>query len=115
VNLKTDSHPNEKTASPAGAMDEMLTKAELAAKLKVIERTIENWQAAGYLPYLKISNVVLFYWPDVVEHLRANFKVCGRGVFTPRPPTVGSIADRQSPIPNMNNWSSDTQSTHKKR
>ena len=61
--------------------NEMLTKRELAAKLKVTIRTIENWQRAGFLPYIKISSVVIFHWPEVLEHLKANFKVCRRGVL----------------------------------
>ena len=66
------------------AQDEMLTKRELAAKLKVTIRTIENWQRDGFLPYIKISSVVLFHWSEVLEHLKANFKVCRRGVLHPR-------------------------------
>jgi len=74
--------------SLAGSLDprdEMLTKKELAAKLKVTVRTIENWQREGHLPFIKISSVVLFHWPEVVEHLKANFKVCRRGVVRPQP------------------------------
>jgi hypothetical protein len=63
--------------------DEMLTKKELAAKLKVTVRTIENWQADGLLPYLKISSVVLFHWPDVIHRLNSNFRVCRRGTLRP--------------------------------
>jgi excisionase family DNA binding protein len=62
----------------------MLTKEELAAKLKVTVRTVENWQHAGHLPYVKIACMVRFHWPEVVEHLKANFKVCRRGVVRPR-------------------------------
>jgi hypothetical protein len=64
--------------------DEMLTKKELAGKLKVTIRTIENWQREGFLPYIKISSVVLFHWPEIIGHLKANFKVCRRGVVRPR-------------------------------
>jgi hypothetical protein len=64
--------------------NEMLTKRELATKLKVTIRTIENWQRAGFLPYIKISSVVIFHWPEVLEHLKSNFKVCRRGVLHPR-------------------------------
>ena len=64
--------------------DEMLTKRELATKLRVTIRTIENWQRDGFLPYLKISSVVLFHWPEVLNHLKANFKVCRRGILHPR-------------------------------
>ena len=62
-------------ASPSGPGDEMLTKHELAAKLKVSVRCIENWQRAGHLPFIKIGSVVLFIWPDVVSHLKTNFQV----------------------------------------
>jgi len=58
--------------------DEMLTKEELAARLKVAVRTLENWQHDGLIPFLKISNVILFYWPDVVKHLQKNYTVCRR-------------------------------------
>jgi DNA-binding XRE family transcriptional regulator len=68
----------------SGNSDEMLTKKELAARLKVTIRTIENWQREGFLPYIKISSVVLFHWPEIIEHLKANFKVCRRGVVRPR-------------------------------
>ena len=75
------------TTTPASSSerpDEMLTKKELAAKLKVTTRTIENWQADGLLPYIKISSVVLFFWPEILNHLQTNFKVCRRGVVSPR-------------------------------
>jgi hypothetical protein len=62
----------------------MLTKMELAAKLKVSLRTVGNWQRDGFLPGVKIANVVRFHWPEVVEHLKANFKIGGRGAALPR-------------------------------
>ena len=58
--------------------EEMLTKLELAAKLRVRLRTIENWQRRGYLPFIKISNVVRFHWPGVLAHLKTNFQICRR-------------------------------------
>lgn len=78
------SNLNTPASSLANPPDEMITKKDLALKLKVTIRTIENWQREGFLPYMKISSVVLFHWPEVVEHLKANFKVCRRGVVRPR-------------------------------
>ena len=69
---------------PIEVQDEMLTKREMAAKLKVTIRKIKNWQRDGFLPYIKISSVVVFHWPEVLEHLKANFKDCRRGVLYPR-------------------------------
>ena len=73
-----ESHLDRTTASlfrVAATADEMLTKQELAARLKVTERTVENWQVNGLLPYFKVSCCVLFYWPDVIEHLKTHFRV----------------------------------------
>ncbi|MEI6195978.1 MAG: hypothetical protein WCS42_16785 [Verrucomicrobiota bacterium] len=67
-------------ARPMGeGQDVMLTKEELAGKLKVAIRSIENWQHEGYLPFIKVGNVVIFYWPTVLAHLQAHFSVtpCG--------------------------------------
>ena len=65
------------------ASDEMLTKEELAPRMKVSVRTIEQWQHDGHLPYLKLGQVVLFYWPEVVKHLIANFTVRRNESVTP--------------------------------
>ena len=64
--------------------DEILTKEDLAAKMKVSVATIENWIRGGHLPVIQRLNVIRFYWPDVLAHIRANFKPCPRG--TVRPP-----------------------------
>jgi len=52
--------------------DEMLTKQEMAARFKVSVRTIENWLNDGFLPRIRITRVVRFYWPEVVAHLLKN-------------------------------------------
>ena len=59
--------------------DELLTKEDLASRLKVGVRTLETWQDNGLLPFLKIAHVIRFYWPDVVEHLRKHFTVTSDG------------------------------------
>ena len=64
--------------------DEILTKEGLAEKMKVSVATIENWTRREHLPVIQKLNVVRFYWPDVLAHIRAHFKPCPRG--TVRPP-----------------------------
>ncbi len=70
--MKTEAQTNQATQV---ASDEMLTKEELAPRMKVSVRTIEQWQHDGHLPFLKLGQVVLFYWPEVVKHLTTNFTV----------------------------------------
>ena len=65
-------------AAPTAESDEMLTKKELAVRLKMTVRTVENWQRRGALPFVKVGKVVLFHWSDVVAHLKSNFRVCRR-------------------------------------
>ncbi len=66
----------QKAAAPTGT--ELLNKKEVAARLKVTTRTIENWTRYGVIPFLKIKKVTLFCWDDVVKHLKANHQVCRR-------------------------------------
>lgn len=49
--------------------DEFLTKRELAERLKVSVRTLENWVARGLIRQAKIGHTVRFRWSDVVERI----------------------------------------------
>ena len=80
MNAATPKKPACLSAAPA---DVMLSKNELAPKLRVSVRTIENWQRKRYLPFIKVANVVIFYWPTVLAHLQAHFSVSPRGGVSP--------------------------------
>ena len=67
-------------APPGNPSDVMLNKRELAERLKMTVRTVENWQRRGALPFVKVGKVVLFHWPDVLEHLKTNYRVCRRTI-----------------------------------
>ena len=66
---------NEQGAVASGT-DGYITKEEVAKRLKKTVRTIENWQARGIIPFIKVGRSVLFDWPDVQAHLQRNFRVC---------------------------------------
>ena len=53
------------------ASDALLTKRELAPKLKRSVRTVDVWMRQGKLPYIKLNKTVLFRWPDVLEKLQS--------------------------------------------
>ena len=48
----------------------LLTKNELAMKMCVKLRTIDNWMKDGRLPYLKIGKTVRFEYTPVMEKLK---------------------------------------------
>ncbi len=52
-----------------------IKKKDLAARLLVTARTVENWQRRGVLPFVKVGKVVLFDWLEVVATLKKNFGV----------------------------------------
>ena len=48
---------------------ELITKKELAARLKKSLRCVEVWMHQGKLPFVRVGRSVLFHWPDVLKAL----------------------------------------------
>ena len=61
--------PKPTHPTPTNPAEELLTKRELAVRLKKTPRCIEQWMRRRYLPYIKIGHTVLFRWRDVLEAL----------------------------------------------
>jgi hypothetical protein len=61
--------PHRVAGAGAASADELLTKRELASRLKKTPRCIELWMRRGYLPYFKIARSVYFRWTDVLTSL----------------------------------------------
>ena len=53
------------------ASDGLLTKRELATKLKVSVRTLDDWMRRGRIAYLKIGKSCRYRYSDVLEKLNA--------------------------------------------
>jgi excisionase family DNA binding protein len=49
--------------------ERLLKKAELAERLGVSTRTIDDWQRRGRIAYLKIGRSARYRWADVVSKL----------------------------------------------
>jgi excisionase family DNA binding protein len=45
--------------------DRLLTKVELAQRLRIDPRTVNIWMKRGRLPYLKLGKSLRFRWSDV--------------------------------------------------
>ena len=56
--------------TPSSRFNNLITKRELAARLRKTPRCIEIWMKARYLPYIKIGHSVLFDWQEVVASLK---------------------------------------------
>jgi excisionase family DNA binding protein len=54
--------------------DGLLSKKEVAARLRISPRTLDQWMRAGRVPFLKIGRSVRFRFPAVLEKL-ARFEV----------------------------------------
>ncbi|BDS08009.1 hypothetical protein NT6N_30490 [Oceaniferula spumae] len=53
-----------------GQASELLTKTELAKRLKVSTRTVDLWVNEGRIPKIKINSSARFDWGDVLEALK---------------------------------------------
>lgn len=51
------------------ATDGLLNKGEVAARLRIGRRSVDNWMRKGLLPYLRLGKVIRFRWPDVLAKL----------------------------------------------
>ena len=59
--MKTTNEPQE---------EGFMKKADLAKRLGLKSRSIDNWMKAGIIPYMKIGkHAVRFYWPEVKKSL----------------------------------------------
>jgi excisionase family DNA binding protein len=55
--------------------EQYIDKAEVARRLDVQVRTIDNWMRQGKIPYFKISRAVKFKWSDVDSFMRDRYRV----------------------------------------
>ena len=55
------SERNRTTSAETGFIDEK----QLLAKLPISRRTLGNWKAKGFLPYIKIGRRCLYDWASV--------------------------------------------------
>ena len=56
-------------------VDGLMDKAELALRLKISTRTLDDWMRKGRLPFLKIGKTVRFRWSEVLAHLEHTCRV----------------------------------------
>jgi len=57
------------SVSNAGQVDELLTKLELAKKLKCTGRSVDNYVAKKLIPKIKVGGLTRFNWESVREAL----------------------------------------------
>ena len=57
----------------------LIGKVEMAKRLAVTPRTLENWMREGYVPYIKIGRVVRYDLEEVMGTLKRKY-----GRNTPR-------------------------------
>ncbi|QQL44229.1 helix-turn-helix domain-containing protein [Sulfuriroseicoccus oceanibius] len=69
VNASTTTPTERPTPSVALAPNELIDTAELARRLKVTRRSIDNYRAQGRIPAIKIGQCVRFNWLRVIEAL----------------------------------------------
>ncbi len=68
-----------KTGSQDTPESEYLDKNQLAKRLKISIRTVDNMIAKGQLPFLRLSGkIIRFPWGEVLEHLNRHYRINAR-------------------------------------
>lgn len=49
--------------------DQLLEKQDVAHRLQISTRTLDQWMREGRIPFFKIGKTVRFRWEDVLAHL----------------------------------------------
>jgi len=71
----TATSPTTPGLPSTASADELLEKSEIAERLKISIRTLDQWMRAGRVPFLKIGKTVRFRWADVLAHLTDKCRV----------------------------------------
>ena len=64
-------HQRISNMSIVESRDELLNKKEIAQKLKISTRSVENFTRRGLIPYVMIGRCVRFCLSDVLETLKS--------------------------------------------
>jgi excisionase family DNA binding protein len=60
------------------AVDEYISKTEMAKRMDVSTRTIETWMRERKVPFEKIGRTVRFHWGDVRNYLSRQSRVAAQ-------------------------------------
>ena len=66
---------NNSEQKPDRVSERLLKEAELAERLGVSTRTIDDWQRRGRIAYLKIGRSARYRWGDVIAKLSERCRV----------------------------------------
>jgi excisionase family DNA binding protein len=67
--------PNNSEQTNDDANDRLLKKRELAKRLGISNRTLDDWQRRGRIVHLKIGRSCRYRWDDVIAKLQEGFRV----------------------------------------
>jgi len=63
---------------PPTAIEQWVTKRDVAEHFKISVRTVENWMKKGLLPYIRLGKGVRFKLSEADETINRSIKVQGR-------------------------------------
>ena len=63
------------SAEAKGIPSALLTRTQLAERLNISHRTVDDWRERGLIPYLKIGGVIRFDIEQVMAGLRERYEV----------------------------------------
>jgi excisionase family DNA binding protein len=71
--------PTEASGASSEQVEPFIKKAEVARRIGMSVRTVDNWMRRRQIPFYRIRRSVMFRWSEVQAHLAATCRVNGRG------------------------------------
>lgn len=70
---------NDQKGNPGASgqgFEEFIGKAEVARRLGLKPRSVDDWMKRGLLPFYKPGHFVRFRWSEIQAHLARTCRVC---------------------------------------
>lgn len=52
-----------------------INKVEVARRMNIKVRTVDNWMRRKFIPYYKLGHTVLFRWSEIEQHIGKTCRV----------------------------------------
>ena len=77
--MKSGTVVSEKADGSNPDAEGYINKVEVARRMNIKLRTVDNWMRRKFIPYYKLGHTVLFRWSEIEQHIGKTCRVLAHG------------------------------------
>src|SRR5690606_17910153 len=77
--MKLETEVIEKADESNPNSESYINKVEVARRMNIKVRTVDNWMRRKFIPYYKLGHTVLFRWSEIENHIGKACRVLAHG------------------------------------